>query len=202
MPASYSKFTFDDLSALKITVEEGQVFPKPILPVEASDFLLKELERNRRRKLRSEKAKSEFLISPILGEIEERNPTVFAFYSGYNFTVDKEKGLKGFCDYIFSLNPKSLVIEAPVFSVVEAKNDNLDDGVPQCVAELYAASIFNARKGTDIPVLYGATTFGFEWKFIRFENMTAIVDTKIYFLNQLPELLGVLQHIIDVQKIK
>jgi hypothetical protein len=201
MPSSYSKFKFEDLEALHIKVIEGQVLDKKAIdPVNPSEYLIQTLDRNLRQKLRSEKAKSEFLIAPILSEIEANNRGLFAFYSGYNFDVDKEKGLKGFCDFVLSYSPEYLYIEAPVFSVVEAKNDNLDSGIPQCVAEMYAAAIFNERKAKHIPVIYGATTFGFEWKFLKYQNNLALVDTQIYYLNELPLLLGALQHITTIQK--
>jgi hypothetical protein len=37
-------------------------------------------------------------------------------------------------------------------------------------------------------VIYGATTFGFEWKFLKYQNNLALVDTQIYYLNELPQL--------------
>jgi hypothetical protein len=201
MPTSYSKFTLDDFPVLGISVREGNVFDKAtIAPIEPSDSLVKTLDKNRMKKLRSEKAKCEYLITPILSEIEERNSPDLAVFSGYNFDVDKARGLKGFCDYVLSFEAQALNIEAPVFSVVEAKNENLYAGVPQCVAELYAASIFNTRKNKHLPVIYGASTFGLQWKFIRFSDMEAIVDYEIYYINELPKLLGVLQHIVNIQK--
>jgi hypothetical protein len=201
MPTSYSKFTLEDFPSLGISVKEGNIFDKAsLMPVEPSDTLIKILEKNKTKKLRSEKAKCEYLITPILSEIEERNSPDLAVFSGYNFDVDKEKGLKGFCDYVLSFEAQALSIEAPVFSVVEAKNENLYAGVPQCIAELYAASIFNARKNKNLPVIYGASTFGLQWKFIMFSNMEAIVDYEIYYINELPKLLGILQHIVNIQK--
>ncbi len=201
MPTSYSKFTLDDFPSLGISIKEGNVFDKAaIAPIEPSDALVKTLDKNRMKKLRSEKAKCEYLITPILSEIEERNAPDLAVFSGYNFDVDKAKGLKGFCDYVLSFEAQALSIEAPVFSVVEAKNENLYAGVPQCIAELYAASIFNARKNKHLPVIYGASTFGLQWKFIRFSDMEAVVDYEIYYINELPKLLGVLQHIVNIQK--
>ena len=200
MPTSYSKFTLDDFPSLGISVKEGTVFDKAaIAPIEPSDALVKTLDKNRMKKLRSEKAKCEYLITPILSEIEERNSPNVAVFSGYSFDVDKAKGLKGFCDYVLSFEAQALNIEAPVFSVVEAKNENLYTGVPQCIAELYAASIFNARKNKHLPVIYGASTFGLQWKFIRFSDMEAVVDYEIYYINELPKLLGVLQHIVNIQ---
>jgi hypothetical protein len=200
MPLSYSKFTVEDLFSLNIDVKKADIFKKPIANLEPSDYLTLTIERGKAQNLLSEKAKSEFLIAPILAEISVKNRDKISFYSGYKFDVDKEKGLRGFCDYMFSLEPASIIIRAPVFSIVEAKNDNLENGIPQCIAELYAADIFNKRKSKNLPVLYGAVTFGFQWQFIRFENMKAEVDNTIYYLNDLPKILGILQHIVELQK--
>ena len=198
MPSSYSKFTIQDLNDLGIEVIEKTLFVSLNIPEKApSDFLMATLERNQRRKLRSEKAKSEFIIAPILADLEEQNRGRFAFFSGYKFNVDAKKGLRGYCDYIFSAKPDAVVIEAPVFCVVEAKNDNLDNGIPQCIAELYAAHLFNKQKGKEQPAMYGAVTFGFEWKFIELAGQVAAVDTTTYYYTELPKVLGVLQYIIN-----
>jgi hypothetical protein len=48
--------------------------------------------------------------------------------------------------------------------------------------------------------MYGATTTGFEWLFMRLEESNVKVDKQLYQLSALPELLGVLQRIIDIYK--
>ena len=199
MPKSYSQFTYQDLSTLNVKVRERKLFDR-IEDVEPTDFFKKLLAQNVKRNLRTEKAKSELLIAPILNELEDRNANLFAYYSGYNFDVDKKLGLKGFCDFILSFEPDSPIIEAPAFCIVEAKNDNFDSGVPQCVAEMYAAQIFNQKRGAETPFMFGAVTFGFEWKFLKLENQMALLDTDIYYLMRLPELLGVLQSIVNVSR--
>ena len=68
-------------------------------------------------------------------------------FSGYPFNVDKEKGLAGACDFIISRSPEQLFIKAPVITIVEAKNENIIRGLGQCVAEMYAAKLFNERGG-------------------------------------------------------
>jgi hypothetical protein len=196
MPKSYSKFTYDDIKQLGIRVEEKSIFSNNMPPsVQPSNYLLETLKRNQRRKLKTEKAKSEFIIAPILGEIEEANADI-AFYSGYNFDVDKERGLVGFCDYLFTYEPLSPVIEAPVFCVVEAKNDNLETGIPQCIAEMFAAQMFNQKNNQPLKTVYGATTFGLQWRFHRLDKNIATSDTDTYYLNTLPQLLGILQFIV------
>jgi hypothetical protein len=200
MPNSYSKFKIEDLTQIGIIIKRKVVFNGAIVPLEPSDYLKITIEKNVKKNLASEKAKSEFLIAPIVAEIAERNADSVSFYSGYQFDVDKSKGLKGFCDFIFSAEPDSYAVTAPVFCIVEAKNDNLDLGLPQCIAEMYAASLFNQRHRRNISTIYGVVTFGFQWQFLRFSNMQADIDESIYYINNLPQILGILQHIIDIQK--
>jgi hypothetical protein len=197
MSKSYSKFNYEDLATLGLEVIEDTVeIYQTIPPIAPSAYLLTTLERNMRRKLHSEKAKSEFIIAPILTELEELNYGKFAVYSGYKFNVNPKLGLHGFCDFVLSLNPKAVVIEVPVFCVVESKNEDIQAGVPQCIAEMYAAQLFNARKGKIMPVIYGAVTFGMEWKFIALVEQKVVIDRSVFYLNQLPQILGVLQYIV------
>ena len=202
MPSSYSKFKIEDLEALGIKVRQTNFLSSSITPVAPSPYLVTTITKNLKKPMSSEKAKSEYLISPILSEIQERNMDFTQLFSGYTFDVDKEKGLKGLCDYIltFSLDTP-IVITSPVFSIVEAKNDNLSNGIPQCIAELYAAALFNQRHGRHLPTLYGATTFGLQWQFIRYTEGFAEVDATVYYINQLPQILGILQYIVDEQKL-
>ncbi len=198
MPKSYLAFSIEDLFEFGLLIEEEAFFEKNLIPsVNPSLFLIEALERGKRRKLTTEKAKSEHIIAPILTEVEETNKGKFATFSGYKFNVDKALGLVGFCDFILTKEPKSPVIQAPVFCVVEAKNDNLDVGLAQCIAEMYAAQIFNQKKTKNSTVIYGATTFGFEWKFIQLIDKQVKIDTNIYYLNELPKLLGVLNFIVN-----
>jgi hypothetical protein len=198
MPKSYSKFTSEDIDALGIRTVDDYLFQDTkIENIQPSELLTSVLERGFKSKLRSEKAKSEHLITPILTEIAVLNSQKIACYSGYKFNVDHSLGLVGFCDYILSYDPMSRNIEAPFFCIVEAKNENFDDGISQCIAEMYATQIFNAQRNKNLPFIYGAVTFGFEWKFIQLIDKKAVVDTNIYYLNELPKLLGVLNYIVN-----
>ena len=196
MPKSYSSFTYEDLDKLNLKVQLIQAFTD-INPIEPTDFLVQTLDINSRQVLATEKAKSEFIIAPILYEIARKNKEKVSFFSGYNFNVDKELGLKGFCDFIFTKYPRITVIKEPVLCVVEAKNDNVEKGIPQCIAEMYAARLFNEKRNKDIKVIYGCVTFGFQWVFLKMENDLVLRDDKIYEFNELPFILGILQHIID-----
>ncbi|MCU0426289.1 MAG: hypothetical protein MUF71_11755 [Candidatus Kapabacteria bacterium] len=200
MITSYSGFTSvtETEEILHITVRRSQLFPT--LPqLEPSVRLQETLAINRRLPLGNEKAKSEMLVAPVLSEIWLRNEAHSTLYSGYTLDVDREQGLTGRCGFIFSAE-NNIVVKAPIITIVEAKNDNVDEAVPQCAAQLYAAQIFNERNGRNVPILYGATTTGLEWLFVKLIGSVVTVDTDVYQLRALPELLGVLQHIINYYK--
>ncbi len=147
--------------------------------------------------MNSEKAKSEFLIVPILKEIR-RNNKQFSIFSGYTFDVDKEQSLGGICDYILSTEIDSLEIKSPIFCLVEAKNRTTTEGIPQVASEMIAAQIFNERENSQIDVIYGCVSTGTEWLFLKLSNKILTIDTERYFLSpsDLPKLLGTLTAIV------
>jgi co-chaperonin GroES (HSP10) len=140
----------------------------------------------------TEKAKSEFLIAPILAEVRDQVGNQIGLFSGTEFSVEPEKGLQGFCDFILSRSAEQLDVTAPVMTIVEAKNDNLKSGLGQCIAEMVAAQIFNDREGKPIEVIYGAVTSGTNWRFLRLQGQTIEIDEAEYFINQIDQILGIL----------
>ena len=198
MPKSYSAFTYQDVENLGIVTKKVNLqLEKQSKPVEPSIILTTCLERALEKDIATEKAKSERIIMPILDELEEINNRSFSTFSGHQFNIDKALGLMGFCDFILSQNPNSPMIKAPIFCIVEAKNDNLDNGTAQCIAEMYAAQIFNKSNNSTKKAIYGATTLGFNWKFLKLEDSIAYLDNKIYPISDLPNLLGVLNYIVN-----
>jgi len=80
--------------------------------------------------------------------------------------------------------------------MVEAKNDKITGGIPQCIAEMIAARIFNEQKHQDIEIIYGAVTTGSLWRFLKLVNNTAYVDIIEYLLQQLDKILGIFTEIV------
>ncbi len=194
---SYSKFKkYRDLDplGLNIKIENLHLKPNPVMP---SDWLETTIQKNLDLPKASEKAKCEFFITPILSEVVDNNKSKITYFSGYEFDVEKTLGLMGRCDYLITCVPNSPMIQAPVLSVVEAKDDNFEKGNPQCIAQMRAVQIFNDREGKPTPVVYGASSYGLAWQFLRLENDTVQVDTRFFTLENLPLILGALQHIVD-----
>ncbi len=192
---AYNNFTLDMLIqqfGVRIT-SEVTVFAG-VVPVPPSPRLQETLDETMSLALAvsTEKARSELIVSPVLVEAWRQFAGQVSLFSGVDFTVDPEVGLGGVCDFLFSLSPLQFVVQAPVVAVVEAKNDNLKSGLGQCIAELLAAQRFNARRGLELPRLYGVVTTGSLWKFLRLSGMEAVIDEAEYNIKQLDLILGIL----------
>ena len=198
---SYSQFTtlemIESNFGIKIADKVG-IFDQ-IPESEYSDFLGQTLQDNIALALaiNTEKARSELIVTPILVELRKHFNYQISFFSGKEFNIDPEKGLNGFCDFLISRSPEQLLIKTPVVALVEAKNDNLQNGLPQCMAEMIAARIFNERNNNNISVIYGVVTTGTNWKFLRLINQTIEVDLNDYFIDRIGKIIGILKHLIN-----
>ncbi len=144
----------------------------------------------------TEKAKSEFIVAPILAELRARAEQRISLFSGIEFNIDESQGLTGRCDYIISLSPLQFSLTAPVLMMVEAKNDNLNDGLGQCMAEMIAAQRFNQQESNPPRTIYGCVTTGSVWRFLQLQEKQIWIDDKQYFIDDLDVVLGVLFHIV------
>ncbi len=199
---SYSDFKdLDSLKSLGITTIESVQNLIAFDPVEPSLFLIEALKRfvPLATAINTEKARSEYIIAPILSEIAFINSQV-SLFSGRNFNVDASRGLTGFCDFILTHNPDKLVIKAPVVVIVEAKNENINDGLAQCIAEMFAAQIINQKNlEENIETVYGIVTTGQIWRFLSIEKSQQVkVDLNEHYLTPLNELLGILASITSI----
>lgn len=140
----------------------------------------------------SEKARSEMIIAPILIDLRRQLQDRINLFSGVEFDVESENGLTGICDFIISDSPEQLFVSAPVITLVEAKKENINAGLGQCVAEMLAARIFNERSGNDISAIYGSVTTGSIWKFLKLEGSVINIDLTEYYLKDVNKLLGIL----------
>jgi hypothetical protein len=198
---AYSKFT--DLKKVIQTfglqAERTALFSKKPTLIEPSTWLIETLEiAIEVLGIDSEKERSERLVHPVLAEIAKINKGEITIYSGHELNVDKSLGLNGECDYLLSLGKKVIqFIDTPVFSVVEAKKQDMELGISQSLAQLIGAQRYNQNDGKNITTLYGATTDGYKWQFIRLRDKQLSIDENTYLLSDLPILLGVLQSIID-----
>ncbi len=133
-----------------------------------SEWLQETLHRNTKRRLAyyNEKSRSEGIVFPILTDLLHQNNFSFSLYSGAIIEGDKHLGLNGECDFVLTKAQQSIELERPVFCIFEAKDNDIELGIPQCIAQLYGARLYNEKSENFSPaVLYGAVTTGTEWNF-------------------------------------
>ncbi|MEZ4526492.1 MAG: hypothetical protein R2941_11290 [Desulfobacterales bacterium] len=196
---SYSDFSIKQIcKEFQVSVREEMGLFTGIGEIPVSDSLSEILAENvpLAISINTEKARSELVIANILLEIRKIFKPKISFFSGTEFTVDKEKGLTGFCDFIISQSPEQLYINAPVVTIVEAKNENIMAGMGQCISEMLAAQIFNQREKNEIKKVYGSVTSGTIWKFIRLEGEKVCIDLKDYTIENPGKILGILAAMI------
>jgi hypothetical protein len=144
----------------------------------------------------TEKARSEWMIAPLLGEFWSRYHGQISLFSGADFQADVEAKLTGFCDFLVGRAPQQPQILAPVIVIFEAKKEDLDDGLGQCIAGMVGSQRFNARSGKAQESVYGCLTTGTEWRFLQLTGNTLVFDSTVYVLNQAERILGILTHIV------
>ena len=199
---AYSSFTLGKVSKTfhLETIRKRGIFAD-IEPVEPSAQLTMVLERNLPFALTmgTEKAKSEMVVAQVLVELCLHFNNRVSLFSGIDFNVDIANGLMGVCDFLVSLSPQAFDLEAPAIILVEAKKDSLTDGLGQCVAAMVAAQRFNADAGNEIPCVYGGTTSGTEWLFLKLARKTLSIDMTVYQLVQCDKILGILASMVSQQ---
>ncbi len=193
---SYSSF---DLKAVKqklgvhLREKEGLFADTPAATV--SPLFQEILQENvpLARAINTEKARSELIIANVLVEVRKILKHQISLFSGIEFNVDKEKGLNGFCDFIISASHEQLLLNSPVVTLVEAKNENIIGGLGQCIAEMVAAQLFNAAEGVKgISKIYGVVTTGTAWKFLCLQGADVAIDLDEYSIDQPGDILGIL----------
>jgi hypothetical protein len=192
---AYNKFTLE-----KVIEQFGvklkplkKLFPYQVETIEPSEILKQILERNLpiSRSYFTEKSLSELLISPILIELRELRQRQISIFSGIEFNVDNGKGLNGRCDFIIAGNDNQYFLDAPILTIVEAKKGIIDEGYGQCIAEMIAAQIFNAKKGITKKV-FGCVTNGHSWEFMFIEENIVYIEQNQFQISDAQDILSYL----------
>ncbi len=191
---------YSDFSLAKVKKDFGLTFDETrnlfadIQPVKPSDTLATILKDYipLATSIATEKARSEFLIAPILAELRRLFNNKISLFSGNEFNVDASKGLQGFCDYIISASQEQLFISAPVMFIFEAKKEDIIGGLGQCVAAMIAAQLFNQNQGNEVERIYGSVTSGTNWKFLFIEGNAVYIDSVEYYIKEVDQILGIL----------
>ena len=144
----------------------------------------------------SEKARSEFIVAPILLALRELSGERIAILSGQRLDVDPARRLTGECDFLLALSEPVPRLRAPVAAVVEAKKNDIDAGLGQCVAQLVAVQLYNERSGRPVESVYGCVTTGEDWQFLRLAGMEVTIGQGRQYISNVGGILATLQAMV------
>jgi hypothetical protein len=146
--------------------------------------------------INTEKARSELLIAPLLAELWQRCNNKVSLFPGVPLDVDADAGLVDRCDFLIGRPPQLHYVTAPLMVVVEAKNEDIADGLGQCAAVMVGVQRFNQKQENHITGVYGCVSSGTDWKFLRLEDKTLTIGLDEYQISQAERILGILLHIV------
>ncbi len=190
---AYTDFTLESAEAeLGVVVRPGVLFPG-LQPPPVPPWLRDLLARGMALALVSEKARSEFIVAPILLAVRDLTGGRVAILSGQRLDVDPARRLVGECDFILALSDPVPRLRAPLLTVVEAKKNDIDAGLGQCVAQMVAAQLYNERAGQAPPAVYGCVTTGEDWQFLRLAGTAVTIDQRRLYIDNVGAILAALQ---------
>jgi hypothetical protein len=193
----YADFSLDTLRrTFGLTITQTTLFAE-IAPLPIPPWLQETLDKGMPLALVSEKARSEFIIVPILLTSRELSQNRIAIYSGQRLDVDPDQGLLGECDFILTTTPPLPVMQALLVVVVEAKKNDIESGLGQCAAQMLGAQRLNQRDQTGIATIFGCITTGETWQFLTLRDATLTIDADRYYINEVGTILAVFQTILQ-----
>jgi hypothetical protein len=199
---SYTDFSIDTvMTGLDLEIVSTEIFPA-LEPLQVQPWLRDLLDRGSHQVLLSEKARSEFIVAPILLAAQELTQGAVTIYSGQRLDVDPARGLVGECDFILSATLPLPGLRAPLVTIVEAKKHDIESGIWQCIAQMMGARLFNERAGSPIEAIYGCVTSGEVWQFLRLSHGVATIDHRRFYLDNVGLILAAFVGILGPHSLK
>jgi hypothetical protein len=187
---AYTDFTLERVETeLSVVAKPGTLFPA-LKALAVPAWLTDMLGRGMQLAMLTEKARSEFIVAPILLAVRELSGNRVSILSGQRLDVDPSRGLVGECDFILALSEPLPRLRAPIATIVEAKKQDIEAGLGQCAAQMFAAQLFNERSVQAYPAIYGCVTSGETWQFLRLAGSDLTYDQPRLYIDNVPEILA------------
>jgi hypothetical protein len=186
---TYSEFTIEEVRRTFALTLRDQPFFAEIGRVEPLSWLTHVLRQGRDLAILSEKARSEFIVAPVLMACRELFQERIHVFSGVRLDAAPHRGLKGECDFIVARTATALALQGPLLVVLEAKKNDIEEGLGQCAAQMLGARVYNEQDGWPVPVVYGCVTTGTEWQFLRLAGLEVVLHPRRLRIEETGELL-------------
>ncbi|HBC42952.1 MAG TPA: hypothetical protein DCZ88_13960 [Pseudanabaena sp.] len=179
--------SFDLASAYKqLGIKTLTHWELPDLAIAPSEFFIKRLERlHRNFDLRSYEESKKLLIDAFCEEAMDSMDKLKIWKGG---KIESDI-LIGNADYLIAARQDYL--DTPFLCIVEAKRDDFEQGLAQCLVEMQACQWENRQVGKEIDVL-GIVTNGQGWIFYKFTLTNEVYETGMYSSDDVAKTLGAL----------
>lgn len=177
---------FDLAGALAwVGIRETQDWVLNVSPKEPSAFF----EEKMRRLALFDTARSEGAKLLLVDAFFEEAGQPYTNLRIFKETTIQGERTGGLLDYLIS--PRGAVPTTPFVCVTEAKKDDFDKGLAQCLVEMQTSAELNEKAGRTIDV-YGIVTNGQGWQFYLRTKEAEWFGTQTYAITDAPRLLGIL----------
>lgn len=157
-------------------------------PYQPSAFLPERLRRLENFDLSFSERAKELLIDAFCEEIVENHPQLKIWKAAPLQSDD----LTGQVDYLIA--PRRAYLATPLLCVVEAKKDDFEKGLAQCLVEMKACR-WNTEQAGRLMDMYGIVTNGEVWKFYKLTVEKQVFETLPYSLGDRDRILGILEQV-------
>lgn len=159
-----------------------------IMPIQPSEFFAIRRQRLAQFDLESYEESKKLIIDAICEEAIQDFPDL-KIWKGAAIESDT---LIGNVDY--AIAPNRRYFSGPILCIVEAKKDDFEQGLAQCLVEMQACHWCNTQAGRVIPV-FGVVTNGTTWYFYQHLPSGEVYESLPYATGQLEMVLSFLRYV-------
>lgn len=188
---NFSSFTYAE--AFKyLGIEKILPWSFTVEPIAPSEFLQENLKQiSEVFDLQSGEESKKLLIDAICQAVLYQ----FKYLKIWKAAPLSDEQTSGYVDYL--LAKKRAYLETPFLCIVEAKKDDFEQGLAQCLPEMKACQYNNQQLGQHLEV-YGIVTNGNSWEFYRLQLDGKVYGTETYSIGSIAELLGRLHYVFQL----
>ncbi len=188
---NFSSFTLTQ-AYQHLQIQTLQPWEIPDQPIAPTPFFAERLQRLQNRfDLRYCEKSKELLIDAFCEEALE-NIQHLKIWKGAKLETPTTNGN---VDYLIA--PQKDYLDTPGLCIVEAKKDDFQQGLAQCLVEMKACQIWNQTQKITVNI-FGIVTNGEGWRFYQLTTANQAQETALYSTKDIPILLGALHQIFSL----
>lgn len=187
---NFASFTYQE-AFKKLNLTELLPWEISVESVEPSEFFQERLQRLECFDLQRYEESKKLLIDALCEEAIQPYKRL-KIWKGAALQSDVTNGN---VDYVIA--ERKAYLEAPFLCIVEAKKDDFEQGLAQCLVEMQACQWQNQELGKEVDVL-GIVTNGDGWRFYKLTTQGSVYQTLLYGIAHVEEILGLLRYIFQL----